>query len=103
MIEDLRRSGSKGPRSLTPGVFFPSRLAFNSAQPAFLKSWVPVLSVSSLIHTDARRDVNTGVKVHQRIAVKIHQPEEEGSGVWSLAGGARGGLPPRRVIEDLIS
>ncbi len=47
--------------------------------------------------------VNTGVKVHQRIAVKIHQPEEEGSGVWSLAGGARGGLPPRRVIEDLIS
>jgi hypothetical protein len=46
--------------------------------------------------------VNTGVKVHQRIAVKIHQPEEEGSGVWPLEGGARGGLPPRRVIEDLI-
>ena len=45
--------------------------------------------------------VNTGVKVHQRIAVKIHQPEGEGSGVWSLAGGVRGGLPPRRVIEDL--
>ena len=46
--------------------------------------------------------VNTGVKVHQRIAVKIHQPEEDGSGVWPLEGGARGGLPPRRVIEDLI-
>jgi hypothetical protein len=28
--------------------------------------------------------VNTGVKVHQRIAVKIHQPEEEAveSGLW---------------------
>jgi hypothetical protein len=35
--------------------------------------------------------VNTGVKVHRRIAVKIHQAEEEGSVVWSLAGGERGG------------
>jgi hypothetical protein len=42
------------------------------------------------------------VKVHQRIAVKIHQPEEDVSGVWPLEGGALGGLPPRRVIEDLI-
>jgi hypothetical protein len=47
-------------------------------------------------------DVNTGVKVHQRIAVKIHQSEEDGYGVWPLEGGARGGLPPRRLIEDLI-
>jgi hypothetical protein len=32
------------------------------------------------------------VKVHQRIAVKIHQPEEDGYGVWTLEGGARGRL-----------
>ena len=43
--------------------------------------------------------VNTGVKVHQRIAVKIHQPEGEGSGVWSLAGGARGGFSPLAAPE----
>jgi hypothetical protein len=36
--------------------------------------------------------VNTGMKVHQRIAVKIHQPEEDGCGVWPLEGGARGSV-----------
>jgi len=40
------------------------------------------------------RAVNTGVKVHQRIALKIHHPEEDVSGVWPLAGGARGGITP---------
>ena len=40
------------------------------------------------------------MKVHQRIAVKIHQSEEDGYGVWPLEGGARGGLPPRRLIDD---
>jgi hypothetical protein len=48
-------------------------------------------------------NVNTRSKVHQRAEVKIHQLEG-GAGlmVLLLAGGARGGSPPR-CCEDLVS
>jgi catalase (peroxidase I) len=50
-----------------------------------------ILRQNSSLSNPMGEAVNTGVKVHQRIAVKIHQPEEEGNGVWPLEGGARGG------------
>ncbi len=53
-----------------------------------------------LSHEGAR--VNTGVKVHQHTEVKIHQWKVRWVEVWLLAGGARGGSPPRSC-EELTS
>jgi hypothetical protein len=58
---------------------------------------VPVSKLSDdgimLEFATARRTVNTGVKVHRRIAVKIHQPEEDGCGVWFWKGEREGDYP----------
>ena len=37
--------------------------------------------------------VNTGVKVHQRTAVKFHQWKEDGGGIWFWKGEREGDYP----------